>query len=765
MKKAQTNMLRYPLFVLLGLAGMGMAFENMNGEYLITRTPNAPAGNFSTKWSEYSNEVGGVDYFEVYMGPITHLYGQVWWKELPEVALPDELVQKFDGKAMAIVGYEVDQVRKTAEGDVSVPINVAYNHHHDAYIIGEGSKMERVRYDPLDPSVSPMARADPNFRLLPVEHTPSLRGLPTSAHFANGNGGEYRKSYHGFPSPVAYVLESPKSVHVLPMQIDTWNRDKMNISGGSPFVSGPVPNRSLAPSGPGALYSGLLECPLTDRVQKNIEGGPGYNSTYAQAIFQCASNATRCAHTIATAQECFDAARQMSGIGKAKVETSEGESDTRAPGCTVTYNGTVVLAFFNAKTTEQCCGAGVSQITGTAQSFVDLELSVSDDTARITLTGPDGLWFGVGFFAQSMADLPYVVVVDGAGAVSERRLANHASGKLLAPTVTVASNTVHAGRRTVVLSRPARGVTPDHANFTMTDLQIPIINAIGTTSALVMHQNKTASSITLWPAGKDQPVCLCEHPAAPFGSAQGTLKYLPTGEAFGFTNFCEPEPRETILASRNPTCDVRSYVGGLQVCKHMWSLLDTDQPQPWPDQPITYYQKYRFYYQEYKSDFHSLGQWSGTWGIGAAGGLAEYDVPKCAPGTPAKDCTHMIWGVLTPQGDNLHIAAINFHCHAPTCLVIEMWNNHTGKLVCRQEPVYGGTGKIDLAKYDEPGYILTPPCLWGDEPLEPMPLASGVTFMIKAITNATYGHHGEMAFPEVTLVPWNTTTDKPLGGP
>ena len=32
-----------------------------------------------------------------------------------------------------------------------------------------------------------------------------------------------------------------------------------------------------------------------------------------------------------------------------------------------------------------------------------------------------------------------------------------------------------------------------------------------------------------------------------------------------------------------------------------------------------------------------------------------------------------------------------------------------------------------------------PPCLWGDDPaLEPMPVASGVRMMIKAITNSTY---------------------------
>ena len=80
---------------------------------------------------------------------------------------------------------------------------------------------------------------------------------------------------------------------------------------------------------------------------------------------------------------------------------------------------------------------------------------------------------------------------------------------------------------------------------------------------------------------------------------------------------------------------------------------------------------------------------------------------------------------------------------APTCLEMAIYNNVTGELVCSQKPIYGGTGKIDIAKFDEPGYILQPPCLWGDQPgLEPMPKASGVKFLIKAITNSTYGHHG-----------------------
>jgi hypothetical protein len=257
------------------------------------------------------------------------------------------------------------------------------------------------------------------------------------------------------------------------------------------------------------------------------------------------------------------------------------------------------------------------------------------------------------------------------------------------------------------------------------------------------HVNKTAASIALWPT-EGQQVCMCEQPAAAFGHAKGNIKYKPTGEQFGFINGCSPEPRESVLADRNPTCDVRAYTGGLQVCKHGWTLLDEAQGQPWPDQPLSYYQKYRFYFQEYNESKHIVTLGRSVWAIGAF--IGEYDVPQCAPGTKVEDCKHEIWGVVTPGGDNLHIAAMHFHCHAPTCLAMEIWNNKTGELLCRQEPIYGGTGKIDEQKFDEEGYIAQPPCLWGDGPgLEPMPLASGVEFTVKAITNSTYAQQPDPA--------------------
>jgi hypothetical protein len=234
---------------LLGCVVVAAAFPNMNlQDYVISPTPgpNKVKGTYNTKWSEYPD--GGVESFDVYMGPITHRYGEVWWTSLPEARLPPDLVKRFDGKGMAIMGYEVDQVRRKGDKDfdgsilqedVSVPINMAYNHHHDATVLGKGSHMEKVRYDPQDRTIPSMMRSDPNFITVPVSHTPSKLGIPTHAHLAAGNGGEYRGSYHGFASPVAYVIDSPSSVHVLPMQIDTWNRDEMSPHGnGASATSG-----------------------------------------------------------------------------------------------------------------------------------------------------------------------------------------------------------------------------------------------------------------------------------------------------------------------------------------------------------------------------------------------------------------------------------------------------------------------------------------------------------------------------------------------
>ena len=68
------------------------------------------------------------------------------------------------------------------------------------------------------------------------------------------------KSLHIYAPPFAQLVDSPNKINGVAMQVDTWHREKMNLTG-SPFVPGPVPRHALAPTtGPDAIYSGLLEC-------------------------------------------------------------------------------------------------------------------------------------------------------------------------------------------------------------------------------------------------------------------------------------------------------------------------------------------------------------------------------------------------------------------------------------------------------------------------------------------------------------------------
>ena len=52
------------------------------------------------------------------------------------VPLDQDIIDQFKGKTLAIVGYETDQVMRTASGDVSVPITHAYVSPPDTRTVG-----------------------------------------------------------------------------------------------------------------------------------------------------------------------------------------------------------------------------------------------------------------------------------------------------------------------------------------------------------------------------------------------------------------------------------------------------------------------------------------------------------------------------------------------------------------------------------------------------------------------------------------------------
>ena len=57
-------------------------------------------------------------------------------------------------------------------------------------------------------------------------------------------------------------------------------------------------------------------------------------------------------------------------------------------------------------------------------------------------------------------------------------------------------------------------------------------------------------------------------------------------------------------------------------------------------------------------------------------------------------------------------------------------------------------------RFDEPGYIAVPPCVWGapEHGLEAPPNVRDVTLRVVKRANGTYGHHGEMAHGEIYYV-------------
>jgi hypothetical protein len=101
-------------------------------------------------------------------------------------------------------------------------------------------------------------------------------------------------------------------------------------------------------------------------------------------------------------------------------------------------------------------------------------VDLDTDLATITIVGPNDRWFGVAFGTSTMcihmqsdecpAGGPYAIVVSE-DIVTERKLDFHGPGRIIPKSVSVISNSVARGNRTVVLTRPLKGATSNHYTF------------------------------------------------------------------------------------------------------------------------------------------------------------------------------------------------------------------------------------------------------------------------------------------------------------
>jgi hypothetical protein len=430
-------------------------------------------------------------------------------------------------------------------------------------------------------------------------------------------------------------------------------------------------------------------------------------------------------------------------------------------------------------------------VVGTALGVVNMTVALAADVVRLKLVGPADRWLGVGFDTSSMClrmqsdecptGGPYAIVVteDGGGAgdenvtVTERKLDFHGPGSILKSSIKVESNTVVDGVRTVRLVRAARGLTENHYTFHTASPDLPVILATGCGRAFSQHCGHGSSTIHFMPV--ETPVNICR------AGIEGRLG----GNIFDSKNRCAPHPTSDLLDQHNPTCQIQTYTGGLSCCRDGESLLDVGQANPWPDQYLEYRLKFRFYFEEYRkpaniaaSEGTSYATTSNVkashknlvrayWQTESFAG--EYDIVQCEPGTPKSQCVQVItskWQVrdflhdcdlhddasyCTGKGsaDDNKTAGIKLiyagpHCHASTCLSMELYNADTGRLLCGVEPIYGHTGNV----YDERGFLTIPPCLWGDPDdglSEPKLLTLNTTLLSIKRNNSTLSHTGEMA--------------------
>lgn len=96
----------------------------MNGDYLIGNSNGVPDpfhGKTEPHYFDTNFSTRG-EFFDIESPQINSTYGMVYWTMMDTVSLPASIVKRFDGKTIAITGFEADQVMADS---TSVPINWA----------------------------------------------------------------------------------------------------------------------------------------------------------------------------------------------------------------------------------------------------------------------------------------------------------------------------------------------------------------------------------------------------------------------------------------------------------------------------------------------------------------------------------------------------------------------------------------------------------------------------------------------------------------
>ena len=465
----------------------------------------------------------------------------------------------------------------------------------------------------------------------------------TTAFIVDGNGGEFRKSFHGTAKGFAMLVSDPFEFNLQPMMINTRNPN------GSAVPGGPLPKGSRAPSN--AEYSGLLECPCTDRKPKVVTK----HNVVESGV---------CASKVGTAADCFKA---VAALGLTPIQTNSSVASAAAPaGCSVTATQTGFDAVFNSAPSVTPCGnatgprraLGANSAAGVEVS-VDLNQGTNCTPATSDLAGgwdfPGSKQFpgkyAVGF---TQINATFYSVKISQGICGDPGCVGRLDGstftmvqgfpKALAATVapdwgsmtftngaTWDRQPACTGLATITAKGPsAAWFGAGFGGSTMKDTYTIIIDGDGvvterqlgdhdpgialarsvTVTKSVVADGVRTVTVTRTLAGLS-PQHFSFDPTAdavPFVGAVGsgpTFAYhhargsalmmlvevggpmcVCEGGASGsidgvaFNNHCVQQPLSDLLALKNDICFIETYEGGLKCCSHKSILLDSDQTIP-----------------------------------------------------------------------------------------------------------------------------------------------------------------------------------------
>jgi hypothetical protein len=647
----------------------------------------------------------------------------------------------------------------------------------------------------------------------------------TTGGLPMGNGAESRFTFHMFPPGYGAQVTSPTTTEIRPMFIDTKNRWG---SGDTPTRHGPVPKNSNIP--PEEMYSGMMECPCSDRYLKVFSVA----STLQTGV--CVDAKTKKSTTMTEAATCFSGAVTL-GMTPAKVNKTVNDPSKPA-GCSAeAVTGGYEITFNSAPSKVQCGvksnathPRAVAQIENEEIVTFDVDVDAANDLVTITATSDANVWFGVGFGAQTMDGVcvgacppkpgTNSIIFMPDGTVNERELGMHQQGKNIPTSVKVKHTSVTNGRRTFVVTRSLKGMTPQHYTFNNAENAIEFITAIGSGKQFAYHKAK--SSGTMYFAEVGAPTCLCNVgydegtlggfawggqrcASPPLGQMvgdprwNGTTGINNTGNSSNWPSW-NNNPVDVHNDGVNPTCSLKKYRGGLRCCHGNDYIADSDVVKKAMNASWDYFQmKYRYYFEDAaKPSSKGTGlkktvDASKNIGWFTEHGNNEDDVPPCNPKTDnpgftigpdhahqgpgptvcvaniTSNFTGQTFAGTAPHGQELQLIHLLGHCHIGS-YGMQLWNMSAEggpKVICQTWNDFGKSDKI----HDEMGYLLgSRPCIFGDPKdgfQAPPVVRPNDKLMSLKMSNNTHARYGDMALWEIkaAFVPAGTSDAMIAGAP